>query len=386
LKAIPNRIIKDEQGKVLIMALILLVVGALVLTPLLGLVSTGLIAGQVYERKTAELYAADAGVEDAVWKIRHEVDELPWPGRCGNYTTWTYPMPDINGRSLEVTIIFVDDSEGVTYRVISEATANGSGTQIEAYVSGTPPWGDYSGITEHIVCSQNESDIAKKVELVYEDEENGPMENYTGDWPTAEELILFYSRDVDKSVSYPFATLDVKDYVGTGIGPFYRDGPLDIVNTGAAGLTLQLNGTVYITGEVTIGNTNQDFYLDLNGNTIFVESSAVKPPKEALYIGGKCTTEGPGAVVAIGDIYYEPNSQTGGEDSPIFIMSVSGTTTLKPSGDFYGSVAGSVEVVIQQGTEPTLTYPTGGFGDLNWPGFVTGDLIYSIVSWKPDPL
>lgn len=61
------------------MDLVLLVVGGLILTPLLGLTSTGLQAGQVYEKKTYELYSADAGVEYAIWYLIHagDPDDVP---------------------------------------------------------------------------------------------------------------------------------------------------------------------------------------------------------------------------------------------------------------------------------------------------------------------
>jgi len=75
MKDILKAAIRDQKGNVLILVLVLLVVGGLILAPLLGLMSTGLVAGQVYEKKTAELYAADAGVEDALWRIKH--DQIP---------------------------------------------------------------------------------------------------------------------------------------------------------------------------------------------------------------------------------------------------------------------------------------------------------------------
>ena len=92
MKAIMSLISRDESGKILIMALVLLVVGVLLLTPLLGLMSTGLFAGQVYERKTAELYAADAGIEEALWYIRYR-EQVP-----------TQLDLEVNERLVEVTI------------------------------------------------------------------------------------------------------------------------------------------------------------------------------------------------------------------------------------------------------------------------------------------
>ena len=65
---------------------------------------------------------------------------------------------------------------------------------------------------------------------------------------------------------------------------------------------------------------------------------------------------------------------------PIFVMSVEGTTRVQPNGDFYGSIAGSVEIELQPGT--SINYPGGGwYDDLN---FLIGvkKLVYSIDSWE----
>jgi len=60
---------KKESGQALILVLILLLVGGLIIAPLLAFMSTGLIVGRVYEQKMDEVYAADAGVEDAIYNI-----------------------------------------------------------------------------------------------------------------------------------------------------------------------------------------------------------------------------------------------------------------------------------------------------------------------------
>ena len=84
MKSAVKRLIRDEKGQ-LSLALILLVVGGLIITPLLGLMSTGLITGQAYENTMHVLYAADAGVEDGLWQIKHD-------GLAGfaNYTEYDY--------------------------------------------------------------------------------------------------------------------------------------------------------------------------------------------------------------------------------------------------------------------------------------------------------
>lgn len=71
---------RREGGYVLVLTLIMLVVGMIVVTPLLAFMGTGLTAGQVYERRVSELYAADAGVEDALQKIHSgTLTEPSWP-------------------------------------------------------------------------------------------------------------------------------------------------------------------------------------------------------------------------------------------------------------------------------------------------------------------
>jgi hypothetical protein len=374
-----KRLIRDEKGQAMAMVLFLILVGGLIVGSLLSYVGTGLFNGRVYERRTAELYAADAGVEDAVWKIQHGEVAL-----CPGDPTHSYDIADVNGKSVEVTITSVYGVGNVTltYHVISTATGNSSATQVDAYIAGETKYGDYSGITENVITSQNEI-IIKPGSNVSPPagEEHGPAANYTGDWPPPEVLCDWYFEDVKDETPYGSATLDVKNYSATGIGPFYRNGMLTIKNTGTAGLTLQLNGTVYITGDTLIGTTDKDFTLDLNGYTIFVASNSTKAynGKYALEIGGKCTMVGEGAIIAIGDIYFAPKTESGVTD-PVFIMSIVGKSLVQPNGDFYGSIAGSVEVDLWPGT--SVNYPAEGFGLLNFPGCTAGRYIYGIATWE----
>jgi len=131
MKAAVKRLIRDEKGRAMVMALILLAVGGLITTPLLAYMSTGLIAGQVYERRTAELYAADAGVEDAVWKIQQ--GEVPV---CPGNPTWSYNISDVNDKSVDVTITYVNNlTTSVVYKITSIATTDSdSSTTVESYV------------------------------------------------------------------------------------------------------------------------------------------------------------------------------------------------------------------------------------------------------------
>jgi hypothetical protein len=106
-------------------------------------------------------------------------------------------------------------------------------------------------------------------------------------------------------------------------------------------------------------------------------------PDKALWVGGHCTVEGPGCIIAIGDIYFEPNPDVGDAGKPVFVFSVLGATTIRPGVSMYGAIAGSVEVDVQSGSRPQISYPIGGFGGLiNFPGFVGTKLVYSISSWE----
>jgi len=94
-----EKLARDEKGYALILVLILLLVGSLIIAPLLAFMSTGLKTGMVYERKTEELYAADAGIEDAIWKLMN--NEVP--------ETMPYSLT-VNGKNVAVTIPFQRDT------------------------------------------------------------------------------------------------------------------------------------------------------------------------------------------------------------------------------------------------------------------------------------
>jgi hypothetical protein len=101
--------IGDQKGQALVLVLILLLVGSLVISALLGFMATGVKTGMVYEKKTSELYAADAGIEDAVWQIKYEnIKNFMAPMKYSPYdytTVWPYSLSEpVNGKAVDVTI------------------------------------------------------------------------------------------------------------------------------------------------------------------------------------------------------------------------------------------------------------------------------------------
>ena len=101
--------------------LVVLGIGALLIPPLLTHVSTSLIACRVIEEDLKEQYAADSGVEYALWQLQ-------------NGTTTGQSSYTLNKKTVEVTWgQYITD----TYKITSTATGHtdGSNTRIESYVS-----------------------------------------------------------------------------------------------------------------------------------------------------------------------------------------------------------------------------------------------------------
>ncbi len=105
----------DEKGIVFVYTLLLLLVGIILITPLLMFLATGAKTGQVFEKRTGELYAADAGIEDGKWKIDHDQlsslqNPVPFDGFDFN-TWWPYSLSEnVNEKPVNVKIKNVLDT------------------------------------------------------------------------------------------------------------------------------------------------------------------------------------------------------------------------------------------------------------------------------------
>ena len=357
---------KGESGQgALAMVLLLLMLGAVLLTPLLVSMSTGVKSGQVYESKMQEFYAAEAGVEDPIWKIKDR-----------NLSASYSLGEEINDRNVTVTI---EDNGGGIYLINSTATSDdGGSTTVESYVS-LPM--DFSNLLDNAIVSDGDaiirnSDISGNITyggdltVTGTGGINGTASQESLDWPTAADLSGFYADEVEGQ-DYPYHSIDVQDY--NSIGPLYRDGSLSVDNTGSPG-TLQLNGTVYVTGDLDIGTTRHDFTLVLNNQTIYCEGN--------IWVGGKCTVTGSGCIIAAGDATVKPGMESSPDDF-ILVMSLTGKVDFQPTGDFYGCLAGDAEVEIKNGD---LTWADPSVHDLNFPmddgdgGTGGGELC--VLSWQ----
>ncbi|MDD4858735.1 MAG: pilus assembly PilX N-terminal domain-containing protein [Dehalococcoidales bacterium] len=90
-----KRICCGQSGQALPIVLALLVFGSLVTVPSLNYAATSLKSSDATEAKTKGLYAAEAGIEDALWKL---VNDKPasFP--------YSYELTGINGMTVGVTI------------------------------------------------------------------------------------------------------------------------------------------------------------------------------------------------------------------------------------------------------------------------------------------
>jgi hypothetical protein len=345
-----------------------------------------------------EFYAADAGVEDAIWNITYANLTTP-----ANYTL----ADEVNNRTTNVTIVPVSGGGYSGYKIISTATSDtGGNTTIECYYGALnfsglfdnaissdgpvllPTGKDKANVTGNI--STSDCSVLEKYNCT-----NCPgCPNFTCcvvcpncttccseeplSWPNASDLSAYYLDDV-KNLEPPFPYNDPLNIAGTNttIEALYRDGPWTIYNIGNPA-TLKLNGTVYVTGDLKIGTEKQDFTLNLNNTTIFVESASTGSHK-AIEVGGACTINGSGCIIAVGDIDFYPNIAAGSGNNFVFIMSVQGTVFLHPGGTFYGAIAGKVKVDEQQGKTPSITW-TGlnNTGVLNFP---TGKANMKVLSY-----
>ena len=401
MKSIVKGAIREEKGSVFILVLILLVVGGLVLTPMLGLMSTGLMSGQVYERHAHRLYAADAGVEDAIWMIKYDPPE-----------TYPYHYLEpliVDGKTVDVVIYRYDwdptCGENLTYRILSTViTDDGGGTA--AIVNSTTidahlvvSYLDLSSLLEHAIVSNGaveidvdlsgKSSVNGTIWLPDDDSENlkiGPNVQYDPDkimdnddvkvtWPTYQQLSAYYLEKVDGAPD-PGTSIDI-DITKT-IGPCYRDGDLTIDNTGDPD-TLVLQGTVYVAGNLEFQQAGSHNYtVDLNGNTIFVEGSITVASQQIRLSGSGC-------VIAKGDINCQPGIASE-EGEFVLLMSLEGNVSVKPLAGFTGCIAGNGKVDLQPNSHIQWVSPEGkgldfpmGVGDIDELPPVTG---LRIESWE----
>ncbi len=117
---------KGERGQAFALALIILALGMLVVAPFLGHAGSTLIGSRVYAQATAEQYAADAGVEYAIWQLQSGGLQVP-EGEEQQLPEFT-----LNEKIVGVTVHAEGDD---FYQVTSSAiSGDGGSTTIESRI------------------------------------------------------------------------------------------------------------------------------------------------------------------------------------------------------------------------------------------------------------
>ncbi|MCX6010170.1 MAG: hypothetical protein NTW48_09120, partial [Chloroflexi bacterium] len=244
-----KRMLKDESGQALAMALIMLMLGGLLVVPTLSFMTTNLNANRQIDRKNLELYAADAGVEHALWRIQYETGfELPPEG--GGDEEWQLDTP-INDRTVNVSI---RNEGGENYKITSIASDGVHSTTVKCYINTEADlsWFFDSAITAaQDVIIKPGTEVTGNVTyggtITYKnrdqiDGELIPNPDLAASWPTAEYLSSYYYAQVaDLNVEgsrYPSSQITISGgrTNPTTIPRLYRNGNLELKGDGWARL------------------------------------------------------------------------------------------------------------------------------------------------------
>lgn len=122
---------RGQRGLALPIVLILLVLGGLLVVPALQYSSTSLKHHGVTERKAKELYAADSGVEDALyWLINAKEEGGPWAGWDDDAGYGERADYTLNDCTVSVTLERLPSGDGNEYKITSEATSTQASTTV----------------------------------------------------------------------------------------------------------------------------------------------------------------------------------------------------------------------------------------------------------------
>lgn len=164
---------RREKGMAMVMALIALALGMLLIVPTLSYVSTGVKAASVYKGVTSELYAADAGVEYALWSLNKglpvnspiTVGGIPVTITVSQLSELPYgPLISDDGPQswrLQVTSAIVNNGNGTFTYTITIANVGTSTVHLQEVGAGLPEGFSYvTGSTSGGFTSANPSSVS----------------------------------------------------------------------------------------------------------------------------------------------------------------------------------------------------------------------------------
>jgi cytoskeletal protein CcmA (bactofilin family) len=349
-----------EKGQALLITLVFLAVASLILAPLLALMATGARAQTTYMDKSRELYAADAGIDYGVWKIKDNSATAP--------SDDPYTLPAVNDLQPDVwiellgTVYPSPDIPEVFYNYY-KVTSTASGTTVEAtirYRSG-PSFFDKA------VTAMGNIDLGNNTEIEGDVLAGGEItneENITGDVIEQGDPDIFALLDANAvaQMAYnktyvPGAATEGEEPTENPIkhgvtfnGPVVVDGDLGIQAD-----NVTFNGPVVVDGDLDIKADNVTFNgpVVVEGNLDIGTADIVVTFESTLYVGGNLSTGSKYATIKVYDTVYIGGDLTLGGGAQFV-----GQQLVVVMGDIYvtggGEVLGGAEM-------PFLLTPTGNF-------------------------
>ena len=316
----------------IIMAIITLVLGSLLISPTLLHAATAVQATEIKERRTGELYAADAGVENAIWELSSNNLTLA-EGDQANL-----PQIQLNDSTVETIVFHTPGGKLPTYRITSTANSTGSSeTIIESRIYiGNPLFSNALASETDIVLGNN---CTVNGDIYYEDQlihGSGYSHNGTTTTPGS----LNFPSDEQNA---EFA----REYKDEALAGGTYDGSLNVSSDGTL-------GPLYITGNLVIGSNAS---VNLTG-TIYVEGT-ITCKKNSIITGS-------GSVIAVGNITFDKVHDYGSPGASV-IMSLTGDVHFKK----------------EAGIE-ALVYAPAGWVRFEMTSTVSGSIIANDVWLKQD--
>lgn len=337
----------------MMLVIIFVAVAASVVPPLLSYASTAFKMGMKYEQNTQNLYAAESGIQDAIYVIKYEPPEQ-YP--------FSYQLAEkVNSKNVTVSI----DDVGPAFRITSTAAGdNGEITTIECYVmypltlfdlAAASLGGDITISGKTVIDSYPEPGQAH----IYS---NGNINlegkvQVQGDATACDNVVISGGSSVTGNVmehSIPFASaeLDTAEYLEEADEGFPMIGDTEITESQTLGPT-HIYGDLFISGTANVTLTG----------TVWIDGG--------LYMSGSSHIEGAGTIVTRGDMVITGGGEFEPQDLPVCISvegnittsgnqrvyavlyAPEGLVTVTGTSGLFGAVAGN-SVLIE--TSSTLSY------------------------------
>ena len=123
-----------ELGYALPAVLIMLLLGGLIIVPSLSLLSTSLNKNRVIDEEDISVYAADAGIQYAMWHLQPDYEGSFVSPAAGEEASLDFPEV-MGGYDVSINIVNVTDGGNTTYKITSTATKESDDSNIISYVS-----------------------------------------------------------------------------------------------------------------------------------------------------------------------------------------------------------------------------------------------------------